>query len=197
MATDEATRLAGEAAVARTVEALKARNMDAMVTHSHQEALDKLKEMVTRPLNGLRLAPFYGCYIVRPTEALDIELPFDTIPTARFSEIEPSGGDVDYYRFWAAAGQMLSAEILSGALDSLIGLFGPDGDLIAMDDDGGVGLLSEIMYEISESVFHYLAVTTYPDSDFDGNGGTGGRYVLRINLIEANESRVGIVTDTD
>ena len=46
MATDEATRLAGEAAVARTVEALKARNMDAMVAHSHQEALDKLKELV-------------------------------------------------------------------------------------------------------------------------------------------------------
>ena len=35
--------------------------------------LDKLTEMVTRPLSGVRLAPFYGCYIVRPTEALDIE----------------------------------------------------------------------------------------------------------------------------
>ena len=35
--------------------------------------LDKLKEIITRPLHGVRLAPFYGCYIVRPTEALDIE----------------------------------------------------------------------------------------------------------------------------
>ena len=35
--------------------------------------LDKLLELVTRPLNGIRMAPFYGCYIVRPTEALDIE----------------------------------------------------------------------------------------------------------------------------
>jgi succinate dehydrogenase / fumarate reductase cytochrome b subunit len=35
--------------------------------------LDKVLELVTRPLSGVRMAPFYGCYIVRPTEALDIE----------------------------------------------------------------------------------------------------------------------------
>ena len=35
--------------------------------------LEKLTQFVTRPLGGIRLAPFYGCYIVRPTEALDIE----------------------------------------------------------------------------------------------------------------------------
>jgi len=35
--------------------------------------LDNLLALVTRPLSGLRVAPFYGCYIVRPTEALDIE----------------------------------------------------------------------------------------------------------------------------
>ena len=35
--------------------------------------LEKLLQLVTRPLGGIRLAPFYGCYIVRPTEALDFE----------------------------------------------------------------------------------------------------------------------------
>ena len=30
--------------------------------------LDKLREKVVRPLEGLRVGPFYGCYIVRPTE---------------------------------------------------------------------------------------------------------------------------------
>jgi succinate dehydrogenase / fumarate reductase cytochrome b subunit len=35
--------------------------------------MDKLTEQVTRPLGNVRLAPFYGCYIVRPTEALGIE----------------------------------------------------------------------------------------------------------------------------
>jgi succinate dehydrogenase / fumarate reductase cytochrome b subunit len=34
--------------------------------------LDKLVEQVTRPLGGVRIAPFYGCYLVRPTDALDM-----------------------------------------------------------------------------------------------------------------------------
>jgi succinate dehydrogenase / fumarate reductase, cytochrome b subunit len=32
--------------------------------------LDALRERVERPLAGLRIAPFYGCYIVRPTKRL-------------------------------------------------------------------------------------------------------------------------------
>ena len=32
--------------------------------------LEKLRKEVTRPLEGLRIAPFYGCYIVRPTRRL-------------------------------------------------------------------------------------------------------------------------------
>ena len=32
--------------------------------------LDKLAERVVLPLEGLRIAPFYGCYIVRPTRRL-------------------------------------------------------------------------------------------------------------------------------
>ena len=32
--------------------------------------LDELRSRVVRPLEGLRIAPFYGCYIVRPTRRL-------------------------------------------------------------------------------------------------------------------------------
>jgi succinate dehydrogenase / fumarate reductase cytochrome b subunit len=32
--------------------------------------LDGLRDRVVRPLEGLRIAPFYGCYIVRPTSRL-------------------------------------------------------------------------------------------------------------------------------
>ena len=35
--------------------------------------LEKLLSLITRPLAGLRMAPFYGCYIVRPTDALEFE----------------------------------------------------------------------------------------------------------------------------
>lgn len=35
--------------------------------------LDKLKAMVTRPLTGLRIGPFYGCYILRPSKILGMD----------------------------------------------------------------------------------------------------------------------------
>jgi succinate dehydrogenase / fumarate reductase cytochrome b subunit len=35
--------------------------------------LDKLRERVVRPLDGLRVGPFYGCYIVRPRKRLGME----------------------------------------------------------------------------------------------------------------------------
>ncbi|HLM30758.1 MAG TPA: CoB--CoM heterodisulfide reductase iron-sulfur subunit B family protein [Solirubrobacterales bacterium] len=35
--------------------------------------LDRLKEKVTRPLSGLRVGPFYGCYIIRPKHRLGYE----------------------------------------------------------------------------------------------------------------------------
>ena len=35
--------------------------------------LDAVREKVVRPLEGLRIAPFYGCYIVRPTKRLGFD----------------------------------------------------------------------------------------------------------------------------
>jgi succinate dehydrogenase / fumarate reductase cytochrome b subunit len=35
--------------------------------------LDSLQEMVKRPLENLRVGPFYGCYIVRPADRLNID----------------------------------------------------------------------------------------------------------------------------
>ena len=35
--------------------------------------LDAVREKVTRPLTDLRVGPFYGCYIVRPTDRLGID----------------------------------------------------------------------------------------------------------------------------
>ena len=43
--------------------------------------LEKLKSLVSRPLNGLKIAPFYGCYIMRPTDALG----FDETPERQTS----------------------------------------------------------------------------------------------------------------
>ena len=60
---------------------------DAPITNLHflwlmveEIGLDVIKSKVTRPLTDLRVGPFYGCYIVRPTDRLGIsdEQPRDT-----------------------------------------------------------------------------------------------------------------------
>ncbi|HLU05037.1 MAG TPA: pre-peptidase C-terminal domain-containing protein [Woeseiaceae bacterium] len=117
-------------------------------------------------------------------DARDISLPFNSIPVNRFTEIEPAGDDVDFYRFDATGGTTLVLQVVTGQLDSYLGLFDQDGNLVASDDDGGTGVLSRIAYEVPADGTYYLAVTTYDDFDFTGDGGSGGRYVLDLFAID-------------
>jgi succinate dehydrogenase / fumarate reductase cytochrome b subunit len=58
--------------------------------------LDKIKAKVKRPLTDLRVGPFYGCYIVRPTDRLSIDRDH---PRDRYLQmlIEALGGTVVDY----------------------------------------------------------------------------------------------------
>ena len=118
-------------------------------------------------------------------DAFEVGLPFDTYDARnRFSEIRPAGGDVDYYYFAASAGETLLAEVVGGHLDSVIGIFDyATGTLLDYDDDGGAGLLSRLMFAIPADGEYALAVTTYPDFDFDGDGSSGGRYCLDVSTM--------------
>lgn len=117
------------------------------------------------------------------SKARRITLPFDSIPVVRYTEIEPAGNDVDFFRFTAAGGTTLVAEILTGGIDSYVGLFDSAGNLIATDDDSGPGLLSRIVFPVPANGTYYLAVTTYPDTGFTGAGAGEGRYVLNVFTI--------------
>ena len=58
--------------------------------------LEKLRSQVVRPLSGLRVGPFYGCYIVRPKERLGYgEFPDRDIYLEQL--IEALGGEVVEY----------------------------------------------------------------------------------------------------
>jgi len=58
--------------------------------------LDRLREQVVRPLSGLRVGPFYGCYIVRPKERLGYgEFPDRDVYLEKV--IEALGGEVVEY----------------------------------------------------------------------------------------------------
>jgi len=66
--------------------------------------LDALHAMVKRPLTGLRVGPFYGCYIVRPTDRLGID---GEHPRDRYMHqvIEALGGTViDYAGVYKCCG---------------------------------------------------------------------------------------------
>jgi hypothetical protein len=126
-----------------------------------------------------------------PLEAKRIALPFNSIAVARFTEIEPTGADIDWYVFRARAGESLVLQVISGQLDTLLGLFDLSGTLVAADDDGGNGLLSRIVYEVPATDWYFLAVTTFPDDDFTGDGGSGGRYVLDLSAVEGTVLTLG------
>lgn len=121
--------------------------------------------------------------------ARSIALPFSSADVNRYTEIEPAGGDVDYYRFSASAGDVLVAELVSGQIDSVMGLFDvATGTLLAVNDDIAFpsNVLSRILFPISVSGTYAIAVSTFDDFDFDGDGNTDpvfgqGRYVLEIS----------------
>lgn len=53
--------------------------------------LDKLKTMVKKPLKDMKIAPYYGCHILRPSNALGFDDPEK--PTSLERLIETLGGD--------------------------------------------------------------------------------------------------------
>ena len=118
-----------------------------------------------------------------PSQARSISLPFDWVPITRYTEIEPTGGDIDWFRFEALGDNTLVAEVVSGQLDTLIALFDSGGNLVDADDDGGAGVLSKIVAPLPADGTYYLAVTTYPDTGLTGAGSSGGRYVLDLKQV--------------
>ncbi len=129
--------------------------------------------------------------------AKPVQLPFNSgdrrgdSMNVLYTEISPAGDDVDWYRFTADTGTTLIAEIKTGALDSYIGLFDDAGNLLAFDNDGGVGRLSKFQYPVTASGTYRLAVTTFPDPDFSGDGGGTGRYVLDLKVIHGTLLTLG------
>ena len=91
-------------------------------------------------------------------------------------------GTLDFYTFTnLSPGEVLTAEITQGNLDTALGLFNDQGELIYADDDDGVGLLSRIPdLVVPESGEIHLAVTGNPDFQFIGRHLEEGDYVLNL-----------------
>jgi hypothetical protein len=99
-----------------------------------------------------------------------------------FTSISPAAEDVDHYSIHARAGEFVAVEVVRGTLDSLLGVFDANtGAPLVVDDDGGNGLLSRAIFQVDEDTELVIAVTTFPDFEFVGAGGSGGRYVLHVD----------------
>ena len=81
-------------------------------------------------------------------------------------------GDVDYYAFDLAAGQLLTLAVVTddeGALsDPVLGLFDPTGVLVAIDDDSGPGFLPALRLTVPQAGTWKVSVTGFGDTTFAG-----------------------------
>jgi Bacterial pre-peptidase C-terminal domain/Matrixin len=105
-----------------------------------------------------------------------IELPFNSTSITRFTEIGRVG-DVDYFRFTAKAGDVITAEILSSQMDTVMALYDrATGELLASDDDGGPGLLSRIVFTVPADGEYAVAIAALSGQPTPETG----RYVLSV-----------------
>jgi heterodisulfide reductase subunit B len=87
--------------------------------------IEKIKDSISRPLGKLRIAPHYGCHILKPSEELHLDNPED--PKLLDSLIEVTGAKcVDYSEKKLCCGssamnvdQTLATKIIEAKLDSI------------------------------------------------------------------------------
>ena len=90
-----------------------------------------------------------------------IALPFNPEYERRFTGSAPPAATWPARGPQPEAGKTLIVDLLSGQFDSVLGIFDANGNLLAADDDGGVGLLSRIEFIFGQRyVFHRVRALT-------------------------------------
>jgi hypothetical protein len=87
--------------------------------------------------------------------------------------------DFDFYELRATAGQVVKVQTATptGALDTLVALYTPDGTIVASNDDSGGGFDSLLQYQAPATGTFYAVVAAYsglPADPFDPASGDGG-----------------------
>jgi hypothetical protein len=87
--------------------------------------------------------------------------------------------DFDFYSLQATAGQVVTVQTATptGALDTLVALYTPDGTLVASNDDNAGSFDSLLQYKVPAAGTYYAVVAAYsglPADPFDPASGDGG-----------------------
>jgi hypothetical protein len=85
----------------------------------------------------------------------------------------------DRYAFAGSAGQSLELRMRSTELDAYLRLYGPSGELLAEDDDGGGGFDSRVFAVLDEDGDYVVEATSYAPAT--------GAYTLELDAFEARE----------
>jgi hypothetical protein len=101
--------------------------------------------------------------------------------------------DFDFYELRATAGQVLTVQTATptGALDTVVVLYDPDGNVLALNDDFGGTYDSKLTYSVPAAGTVYAMVAAYsglPADPFDPASGDGGAsegpYTVTITAAE-------------
>lgn len=127
----------------------------------------------SEPNNTLLTADDVGSYD-RPGDAFAVD-----------GRLGGRGGDVDWFRFEVTEGATVNAAVYGRPTsedgDSVLGLFDSSGALITSDDDDNIGLYSSVEAIVPAGVY-YLAVSGFPDFDFEGDHDETFGYKLVVGL---------------
>jgi hypothetical protein len=76
-------------------------------------------------------------------------------------------GDIDFYRFWAKAGAEYTVETknLALGLDTVMALFGTQGEFITENDDYNQTRASRVEFTAAETGYYYVGITNKDASD--------------------------------
>ncbi|OLV20252.1 S8 family serine peptidase [Deinococcus marmoris] len=124
-----------------------------------------------------------------PNDSLDTAKAIAYGQTTQTAYIYGTPDDFDVFKFTAAAGDQIKADVLAagqlgGSLDSYLFLLGPDGKTLADNDDRGdprIDSDSEVTFTIKAAGTYYLAVTSYNIATATGDdGGPFNKYQLKL-----------------
>ena len=88
--------------------------------------------------------------------------------------------DVDFFRTSYASGTVVIDLESPLGMDTYLGVFGSDCSLLAVNDDGGEGLNSQITINVPPDGTLIIAATSYGDYSFTGQGYYSGPYQLSL-----------------
>ena len=104
-------------------------------------------------------------------------------------------GDVDYYRFTDLSPRSpFVAEVTASDFDSILALVDDAGNVLAIDDDGGVAPLSKLVGTVPTNGAVNLVVSGFPDFSFTGDHLEEASYDLTLEVDPSKRDLVPAAT---